>query len=349
MVCSFSTEISTAVSYDVLLSGGVKTVAVEVWGEELNGTVVSSAFGRTALLNNINGRYRSWDGYETTALPYPDNFYVHTIANAQYLILNITQSPSQSDPFSDVLTAVLPGSLFTNSTIPDVVCSNEFLIANITETSGALISIFNALGGEGWTSRKGWLEDFTSPCTWHGVACGVNSTVQGLFLQKNNVQTMGGIPTTVFGSLGDTLRSLHLGNNPGLNVSADSIPTLSLPLLETLDLHNTGLFGSLPEDWSQHKSLKNVLLYANDLTGTIPYEWGNLTSLTTLLLQDNRLSGALPDWGSPFRNSTAPIKLKKLWAYGNSLNETFPHEDRLALQESAFPFNPSKYSNSLRP
>src|SRR6185295_5979999 len=52
----------------------------------------------------------------------------------------------------------------------------------------ALIALYNATGGPGWTDHAGWLGPAGSECTWFGVRCSADSSaVTGIFLSNDNL------------------------------------------------------------------------------------------------------------------------------------------------------------------
>ena len=48
----------------------------------------------------------------------------------------------------------------------------------------ALVALYNAVGGNGWTNNTGWLVG--DPCSWHGVTCNVNGSVTQLCAAPKN-------------------------------------------------------------------------------------------------------------------------------------------------------------------
>lgn len=64
--------------------------------------------------------------------------------------------------------------------------------------------------------------------------------------------------------------------------------------VKTLDLHNRGLAGPIPEGIARLTEVEKLYLWANELTGSIPYSLGSLASVTDLVLEENLLTGTLP-------------------------------------------------------
>jgi len=64
--------------------------------------------------------------------------------------------------------------------------------------------------------------------------------------------------------------------------------------VDSLNLRENSLSGSIPADLGDLTNLKYLNLQENDLTGPIPADLGDLTNLTRLYLQENSLSGPIP-------------------------------------------------------
>lgn len=103
-----------------------------------------------------------------------------------------------------------------------------------------------------------------------------------------------------------------------------------------IDLGRNDLFGTLPIEWS---SLSNLLVFYLDdnhaLNGTLPSEYGNLTTLKQLNLVNNTFTGTLPV------NWSGMTNLTKFDAGWNRLEGTIPTEYGLLtdLQELRFESN----------
>ncbi len=71
----------------------------------------------------------------------------------------------------------------------------------------ALVTFYQATGGDGWLYNSGWLVTST-PCSWYGISC-VSDRVSGISLSGNRLD--GSLPLT----LGDltALTELSLGSN----------------------------------------------------------------------------------------------------------------------------------------
>mmetsp|Transcript_36712 Transcript_36712/g.88748 ORF Transcript_36712/g.88748 Transcript_36712/m.88748 type:complete len:2674 (+) Transcript_36712:708-8729(+) len=174
------------------------------------------------------------------------------------------------------------------------------------EVLGAL---FEATNGNGWRNNNGWLDDNRDVCTWFGVSCQEDSTIESIRLGSNNLA--GSIPADIYEL--PHLKSLWLYSNPvdlsfeGIGKSSslrsllvDSTKLRSLAGLgagETLveiDVGFNQLSGPIPiAELEKLSSLQSFSATNNALTGAVP-EFTSLRRLNTLRLSDNRLNGDLP-------------------------------------------------------
>ena len=144
-----------------------------------------------------------------------------------------------------------------------------------------LISLYNATGGDSWSSNSGWKDSPTSadgfneePCTepvWYGVTC--TGFVSTLYLNDN--QLTGEIPAALGNTWG--LKRLNLGDNQLTGEIPAELANLSN--LEYLNLGDNQLTGEIPAELSNLTNLEQLSLGGNQLTGEIPKELGNLTNL----------------------------------------------------------------------
>jgi Leucine-rich repeat (LRR) protein len=177
----------------------------------------------------------------------------------------------------------------------------------------ALIALYNATGGPGWTNRTGWLGKAGTECTWAGVTCDSAATTVTQLLLSNNGLT-GSLPAAI-GSL-PGLQSLEAESNSltgtlphqlgllvnlqtlrlGLNEISGALPSElgNLTLLGTLSLPFNRLTGPLPAGLGNLAHLQILDLSANQLSGTVPPQLGNLASLTYLDLSSNGFTGTIP-------------------------------------------------------
>ena len=125
----------------------------------------------------------------------------------------------------------------------------------------ALEALYDATGGDNWTTGTNWK---TNNDDWYGVTTNASGQVTRLNLANNHLN--GTLPTEL-GSL----------TNP-----------------TALSLNNNQLSGAIPAALGSLTTLTLLDLPGNQLSGAIPTALGNLTSLTRLDLSNNNLSGAIP-------------------------------------------------------
>ncbi|XP_042499522.1 MDIS1-interacting receptor like kinase 1 [Macadamia integrifolia] len=91
-----------------------------------------------------------------------------------------------------------------------------------------------------------------------------------------------------------------------------------LPYLETLDLADNSLAGSIPTSLSNLTRLRRLGLSGNFFSGEIPTSIGSLFALEELYLDHNQLQGSIP---ASFKGLSS---LKRLELQGNKLSGEFP-------------------------
>lgn len=180
----------------------------------------------------------------------------------------------------------------------------------------ALIDLYNATNGAGWTRTDHWLGEAGTECHWWGVICtaGPSPSVEEVTLSRNRLT--GTIPGTI-GNL-TKLKKLTLNANQ----LTGEIPAAiwGLPDLQLLVLDHNQLSGALPAGVGRMSRLVELDLSYNQLTAAIPKEIGNLSSLVNLHLDFNQLTGSLP----PEIGKLRSLQLLTLW--GNQLTGPIPDE-----------------------
>lgn len=144
----------------------------------------------------------------------------------------------------------------------------------------ALVSIYKACGGEGWSQNGRWITN-PDPSTWSGVVV-EGGHVTKLFLSHNNLT--GTLPS-VFDAL-PMLRVLNLNENSLEGEIPVSIGGLSK--LECLDLSRNQFSGNIPRSLGGLFSLRRLLLDHNSLEGDVPSTLGCLSNLKWIDLCDNK-------------------------------------------------------------
>jgi Leucine-rich repeat (LRR) protein len=152
------------------------------------------------------------------------------------------------------------------------VTANNFSCDDIIEIPSdeceALVALYQT-NGPNWNNHENWLETDT-PHNWWGVTV-MNNHVVSLSLAVNKID--GRIPPEI-----GNYQS-WFGFRLEYFVRSDSAELGKLHKLETLDLIDNYLSGSLPPEIGNLKSLKSLILANNRLTGSIPPEIGNLSNL----------------------------------------------------------------------
>ena len=150
----------------------------------------------------------------------------------------------------------------------------------------ALIALYHATIGQGWSSKRNWLTE--APISeWGGVTTD-GGRVTELRLGWN--QLRGEIPSV----LAD-LPSLSVLILSGNKLKGEIPPALAdLSSLTVLELRSNDLSGAIPPALGRLATLTVLDLADNELSGAIPPELGNLVNLSELHLSYNELSGAIP-------------------------------------------------------
>jgi hypothetical protein len=133
------------------------------------------------------------------------------------------------------------------------VCTDQTQIP-ITECTG-LLALFNATGGEAWTTQTGWLTS-TPPCDWYGVDCLLPGHVSLVTLSSNNLT--GSLPTQI-----------------------DALPLIAL------QAPGNELIGAIPEDLGNLTDLLTLIVNDNQLSGPLPEGMLAMDGLEVLELHGN--------------------------------------------------------------
>ena len=151
----------------------------------------------------------------------------------------------------------------------------------------ALVALYRAAGGPGWTMSGGWLTD--APLGhWHGVTANADGRVTGIELERNNLE--GTIPAGL--EFLTELRTLKLHSNRLVGAIPGALG--NLPDLVYLYLVGNDLEGALPPELARLSGLRELHLGGNEFTGSIPPELGDLKNLEILSLGNNHFEGPIP-------------------------------------------------------
>ncbi len=151
-----------------------------------------------------------------------------------------------------------------------------------TAERDALVALYNATNGPGWTNNTNWLNGDPCENNWFGIGCdSTNTAVIGLILTSNGLS--GALPAEI-GDL-SSLQTLRIYSNQITGLPAE---TGNLTNLQELHLANNQLSG-LPATLGNLSSLLSLHLDNNQLTD-LPVTIGNLSALQLLSLANNQLS-----------------------------------------------------------
>lgn len=177
-----------------------------------------------------------------------------------------------------------------------------------------LFDLYDATGGDSWTTSTGWKSSTVPYCDWYGVTCTPTTTgelrVSELNLGKNNLN--GIIPSKVYFLKG--LKKLDVKQNPVLITFHDIDQASELEEIyidETLAKNLNGIgkaqklkvlhayknsFGGqqIPDEVFDISTLTDLNIADSMLAGPLSGKIGKLTQLQRLTLDSNSLTGELP-------------------------------------------------------
>ncbi|XP_059430427.1 probable leucine-rich repeat receptor-like protein kinase At1g35710 [Corylus avellana] len=145
-----------------------------------------------------------------------------------------------------------------------------------------------ALLDSGWWGRAK-TSNASGHCEWPGITCNAGGSVTEIGVAFN------------------------LGVMSKLNLS-------SFPNLVRLDLHRTGLQGSIPVEIGKLSKLTYLDLSYNSLTGAMPLSLTNLTQLVVFNVSSNQITGPIP------ASLSLLIHLTHVVLYENQINGFIPSE-----------------------
>jgi Leucine-rich repeat (LRR) protein len=196
---------------------------------------------------------------------------------------------------------------------PNAINATDGTSSGSSSEKDILVKFFYSTNGTTWRNKKNWLDDSKSICSWIGVQCkdGLSGSgeVERLRLEFNELA--GHVPTEIYEL--PFLRELSLSRNKDLTVTfthirkAKSLTTMYMaetkivldgigkaPSLQILDVPNSGLVGSIPDEILEITTLQELDLSYNMFNGTLPTGISKLSQLTSLLLNNNEFTGSIP-------------------------------------------------------
>jgi Leucine-rich repeat (LRR) protein len=214
-----------------------------------------------------------------------------------------------------------------------------------------LFDLYDATGGDTWTTSDGWKSDKIPHCDWYGVHCTPTGTgelqVTELNLANNNLK--GIVPSTIF--FLDGLEKVDVKQNP-VSITFQGIDRASeleeiyidetlvknmkgiggAPKLKVLHAYKNSFGGQqIPDEIFDISTLMDLNLADSMLEGTLSANVGKLTQLERINLNGNFLSGELPAQLGELRalkevaisNNAWIGTLPSSWAGINSLETLF--------------------------
>lgn len=131
----------------------------------------------------------------------------------------------------------------------------------------------------------------TSICKLNGVSCWNDKESRIISLGLGSMQLSGQLPEPL--KLCQNLQTLDLSNNAIFGSIPPEMCTW-LPYIVSLDLSNNQLSGPIPTQIFECKFLNKLVLSNNKLSGSIPYELSRLDRLKEFSVSGNALSGSIP-------------------------------------------------------
>eukprot|EP00768_Dysnectes_brevis_P001797 gnl/Dysnectes_brevis/1510_a1711_2081.p1 GENE.gnl/Dysnectes_brevis/1510_a1711_2081~~gnl/Dysnectes_brevis/1510_a1711_2081.p1 ORF type:complete len:243 (+),score=112.70 gnl/Dysnectes_brevis/1510_a1711_2081:757-1485(+) len=151
----------------------------------------------------------------------------------------------------------------------------------------ALVAIYDATGGIGWTTQDNWLSDM-SICTWAGITCNGNDDVVGIDLSGYGLT----------GQLPDEIGCFHFLMSLLLN---DNLMTSTIPEDICMNMHikyiqmdRAGIAEGIPECICTMEFVQYFYMDDNALTGPIPTCVSDMTYLREFHARCNQLTGSVP-------------------------------------------------------
>ena len=295
--------------------------SLELSGNGLRGSIPPE-LGNLAYLTGLNLAGNQISG----AIPAE----LGNLWHLQYLYLGANQ-----------LSGCVPAGLWRVS--DNDFADNGLSFCFLSGDGAALVALYEAMGGDGWTNNTNWLSDRPLH-EWYGVGTDDNGRVRSLRLFSRRLDRSGNglrgsIPPEV-GELTNLVELIFSGNQ----LSGSLPPEVGkLTNLTYLDLYDNQLSGSIPPELGNLSKLRELDLRRNQLSGSLPPEVGKLTNLVELYLSGNQFSGPIPpELGNLSR-------LGWLDLYDNQLSGSIPPEVGKLSNLVGLIFSGNQFSGPIPP
>jgi Leucine rich repeat len=150
----------------------------------------------------------------------------------------------------------------------------------------ALALLYFSLRGENWVDES-WFTSNIHLRNWMGISLDSAGHVQEIRLHQRFLE--GILPSSVF-SIFPSLKHIDLSSN----LIRGPLPKSLGKTLESLELDNNFLTGTIPLSWTKSTTIKYIQMEYNQLVGTLPSELSDMTQLEILSLASNSLESHIP-------------------------------------------------------
>ncbi len=184
----------------------------------------------------------------------------------------------------------------------------------------AAVNFYRATNGATWTTSANWLVPQQPLNRWFGLTIAQSGANAGRIIAVNLPGNNVSVPAQNVGSSGG-------GGSASSAVSVtNAIIALSqMTALQTVNLSNNTLQGTLGSVVAGLRSVRSLNLANTGLSGRIPVELGTLDSLEVLKLDSNRFDGTLGDvFCTVFGQSVRNYALREIRVASNMLTGEIP-------------------------
>ncbi|KAK3002438.1 hypothetical protein RJ639_020956 [Escallonia herrerae] len=317
--------------------GSLPSLRVLLLGNnQLYGSIPEELLESSIPLQELDLSGNGFSGEKLSDLDHPCSCPVHSVNSSSLRLLNLS---------SNMLAGSLPSSLGT-CLIVDL--SRNLLSDDISimQSWGDTLEVLELSSNKLTGSIPNLTSQFQRLSTLNlrnNSLAGVLPPLIGTYPRLSAVDLSfnefdGPLPSSFFTSM--TLTNLNLSGNHFTGTiplqgshTSELLVLPSYPLMESLDLSENSLTGSLPSEIANLGRLKVLNLAKNQLTGQLPKELSKLSGLEYLDISKNDFKGHIPD--------KLPLSLKVFNVSYNDLSGRIPENLR------KFPDNSFRPGNAL--